>query len=175
MDGKLNKWNFDHTHFHPPLLKKKERQISWKCILFWHSFFLVFFTSAWARMSAANGLRVQTRIRSPFALALDFFYNHTFLFGTTPEASLHGVKCPALCVCVGVQHYKYGGWRENDHVKRMHCRSLSFPFLFSICLFFSSPGQSVCLSQFVCPHLHLHFCSVSCRPPRVSVHSPLLS
>lgn len=79
-----------------------------------------------------------------------FFYNHTFLFGTTPEASLHGVKCPALCVCVGVQHYKYGGRRENEHVKRMHCRSLSFPFLFSICLFFSSLGQSVCLSLPVC-------------------------
>lgn len=99
-----------------------------------------------------------------------FFYNHTFLFGTTPEASLHGVKCPALCVCVGVQHYKYGGRRENEHVKRMHCRSLSFPFLFSICLFFSSLGQSVCLSQFVCPHLLLHFCFVSCRPPHISVY-----
>lgn len=173
MDGKLNKWNFDHTHFHPPLLKKKERQISWKCILFWHSFFLVFFTSAWARMSAANGLRVQTRIRSPFCSGSRFFLQPLLFFGTTPEASLHGVKCPALCVCVGVQHYKYGGWRERMITWR-ECTS-PFHSCSPSVFFFSSPGQSVCLSQFVCPHLHLHFCSVSCRPPRISVHSPLLS
>lgn len=91
-----------------------------------------------------------------------FFYNHTILFGTAPEASLHGVECPALCVCVGVQHYKYGGRRENEHVKRMHCRSLSFPFLFSICLFFLHRAS---LSVFSSMYVHTYTCISGLCPP----------
>lgn len=39
-----------------------------------------------------------------FFLSFFSFYNYMFLSGTAPEASLHGVECPALCVRVGVQH-----------------------------------------------------------------------
>lgn len=145
-----------HIHFHPPLLKKKRTPalLEVHFVLTFFIFFGFLYVSMgsdvsrkWPSSSNTHTFAICSGSRFFFSFFF-FFYNHTFLFGTTPEASLHGVKCPALCVCVGVQHYKYGGRRENEHVKRMHCRSLSFPFLFSICLFFFT--RPICLSLLVC-------------------------
>lgn len=162
MDGKLNKQNFDHTHVHPPLLKKKNvRSLG-------SAFCSDIFSFKFSLRQHGLGCQLQmafefkhAHVRHLLWLSI-FFYNHTILFGTAPEASLHGVECPALCVCVGVQHYKYGGRRENEHVKRMHCRSLSFPFLFSICLFFLHRAS---LSVFSSMYVHTYTCISGLCPP----------
>lgn len=142
--------------------------------------FWVFLTSAWARMSAANGLRVQTRIRSPFALALDFF----FFFFLQPHISFWNcswsfsawcrMSCPLLSVWVCSIINTEGGermnkWRECMSFPLLSCPVLHLSFFF---FFLHQASLSVCPSQFVCPHLHLHFCSLSCRPPHISVHPP---
>lgn len=181
MDGKLNKQNYDHTHFHPPLLKKKQQQKKRTLELLEVHFVLTFFLFSFLYVSMGSGVSRKWPSSSnthTFAICSGSrffhfvlqphisFWSHSWSFSAWCQMS-----CP-LCLC---------GWcsiintEENEHVKRMHCRSLSFPLLFSICLFFLFLHQaslSVCLSQIVCPHLHLHFCSLSCGPPHISVHPP---
>lgn len=165
MDGKLNKWNFDHIHFHPPLLKKKTPDFLE--VHFVLTFFLFIFLYVSMGSDVSRKWPSSSNMHT-FAICSGsrffFFYNHTFLFGTPLEASLHGVECPALCVCVGVQHYKYGGRRENEHVKRMHCTVVPSPFLScfpSVFFFFTRP---VCLS--VSPSLWVHtFTCISALSP----------
>lgn len=110
-DGWLKKKKFWlHTHFHPPLLKK-EHQISWKCILLWHLFvFLIYFyLSAWAQISAANGLGDQ--IHHAFAIcsgswfkATHFFFLFYFYLLLKLLCMVLNVLHSSLSLCVGVQN-----------------------------------------------------------------------
>ena len=123
-------------------------------------------------MSAANGLRVQTYVRHLLWLSNSYFF---FFFVTTTHFFLE-LLLKLLCMVSNVlpsvsvwvcstinmeSGERMNTWRECTVVPSpfLNCSPLSF--------FFSSPSQSVCLSlpPSLCPHLHLHYCSLCCRPP----------
>lgn len=102
------------------------------------------------------------------------FYNHTFFLYMLLKllCMVSNVLHSFPCLCVGVPHYKYGGQRENEHVKRMHCPS---PFLFFIIIVIIigsvllhlaplfSPQASLSVSPRLC--VLIYTCISVVRPP----------
>lgn len=171
MDGKkIKETCIVYTHTLASTTPEKEHQISWKCILLWHLFFLFFFLYILCQHELGFQLQMALEIKytmlSPFALALDFksrFYLFLFLLAT--KALLHGLECPALfsvsvCGCAELKIWRAEKEWTSEENAIDSCRSLSFPYYyyFLLVLLHLSPlfshqaSLSVCLSQFVSPY-----------------------